>query len=230
MVEAASRLQTELAFQTWLAKTDHHTFTYKSKTLAGLLSCPVYHKASYWSKISLPWKTQQDLLTRCSLGLDIATHWPSRWRHSVHNIFEESWCPLCACPLAGPAQEERESFIHILTDSHALAPHAVIVAAAAHALVDQLGGITLYKDASALKWADLPEEIQLSLLIENCLPCFSYTFQDPKQASAWMNLFLVSTQQPLAALLHSRKALILDCFPNSLLLPSAQTSARPQPL
>ncbi len=38
MVEAASRFQTELAFQTWLAKTDHRAFTYKSETLAGLLS------------------------------------------------------------------------------------------------------------------------------------------------------------------------------------------------
>ncbi len=111
-----------------------------------------------------------------------------------------------------------------------MAPHAVIVAAAAHALVDQLGGITLYKDASLLKWADLLEEVQLGLLMGNWLPCFSYTFQDPEQASAWMNQFLVSTQQPLAALLHSRKALILDGFPHSLLLPSAQTSARPQPL
>jgi hypothetical protein len=173
--------------------------------------------------------TQQDLLTRRSLGLDIATHWPSR-RRSVHNIFEESWCPLGARPLAGPAREERESFIHILTDCHALAPHAVIVAASAHASVEQLGGITLYQDASPLKWANLPEEVQLCLLMGNRLPCFSYTFQDPEQASAWMNQFLVSTQQPLAALLRSRKALILDCFPDSLLLPSSQTSARPQPL
>jgi hypothetical protein len=148
----------------------------------------------------------------------------------VHDVFEESWCPLCARPLAGPPREERESLIHILTNCHALAPHATIVATAAHASVVQLGGITLYKDAFPLQWADLPEEVQLGLLMGNRLPCFSYTFQDPEQASAWVNRFLVSTQQPLSALLHSRKTMIRERFPDSLLLPSAQTSARPQPL
>jgi hypothetical protein len=53
---------------------------------------------------------------------------------------------------------------------------------------------------------------------------------NPEQASAWVNRFLVSTQQPLSALLHNRKTMIRERFPDSLLLPSAQTSARPQPL
>jgi hypothetical protein len=109
MVEAASRLQTELAFQSWLDKTVHRAFSYKSETLAGLLSRPVYHKASYWSKLSLPWKTQQYLLTRRSLGLDIATHWPSRWRRSGHDVFgmgEPVSCFYTATPVSPVTQQK----------------------------------------------------------------------------------------------------------------------------
>jgi hypothetical protein len=154
------------------------------------------------------------------------THWSSRWRRSVHDQFEESWCPLCACPPLGPHQEERESFAHILFNCQSLAQQAAEVAAVASQLTAQLGGFTLYKNAHSVQWPDLPLEVRLGLLMGNRLPCFTYTFADPALASDWLWRFLTATQRPISTLLKERKSLVQARFPDSPMFPSAQSSAR----
>jgi hypothetical protein len=209
----------------WLAKTDHRAHSYSSETLAGIIIRSGRFKTPFWTRLHLPWRTQQDLLTRRSLGLDIATHWSSRWRRSVHDQFEESWCPLCARPSSGPHQEERESFAHILFECPSLALHAAEVAAVASQLTAQLGGLTLYKNTHSVQWPDLPLEVRLGLLMGNRLACFTYTFADPALASDWLGRFLTATQRPISTLLKERKALVQVRFPDSPMFPSSQTSA-----
>jgi hypothetical protein len=106
-----------------------------------------------------------------------------------------------------------------LTDCQSLFPHAAEVQATSSRMTAQLGGITLYKGAVPVPWSSLPEEVQIGLLMGNRLPCFTYTFQEPKQANTWISQFIIATQQPMAALLKARKALVLERFPTVPMLP-----------
>ena len=217
-VKEAARASSKAFFAKWAEGNTHRTRAYVTDTLAGLPPCPQPGKTPTWLKCQLPLGVQQRLLQRRVLATDLATHTPSR-RRSAHDPFVESFCPLCArIRVAGHTQQITETFTHFASECPPLRTQQEHLHSTLSDFLEEHGGVL--RDPAKLshpeittKWADLPEETRVGLLMGNEVPAMALVFTDKHERREWMLQLLVAAHEPLHLLFAHRDHLITALYP-----------------
>jgi hypothetical protein len=207
-VKARAKACAELEHSKWLDQTGHRAHAYKLETLSSLKPLPkVYSKAS-WLTLPLSTPIQQRLLQRRTMATDLDTHTPSSRR--AKEDYEESFCPICLRAQASQDSEHTETMVHFLWECEHLHPEQKALDETLATFVQSSGGIPI---AVMRQWKDLPQGVQLGLLMGNYIPDINTLSNKYEVIQQWLTRFLEAADAPLLTLWKKRAKLVVQYFP-----------------
>ncbi len=192
---------------------NHRLSTYAAETRADMPNTAPRAKKAAWLSLNLPRSIQATILKLQILASDLPTHASERTRRKV-NDYAESPCPVCSRTIPRPPEADMYETIHHLTQvCPQLKAEQDTLSATAAAELLHLGGQYAHGTPRQLTWQALPSNTQIALLLGNPSPTLTAAISNSFTRHQWHTEFLIATTPNIRALLHRRRDLIRELYP-----------------